>query len=139
MDLVRRGDIRRAAGFKDAAAPASSAAQEDMMALPLIPFAAGIAAGSLATFGLTNKPLQERISKIAQASYAKLTETTASVIAVLPFIGKKEVDLSTLSETGEALAEKTETMAQETAETAAEAATEVKKTTRRRSTGKTEA
>ncbi|MFE8033735.1 hypothetical protein [Thiohalocapsa marina] len=113
------------------------------MALPLIPFAAGIAAGiaagSLATFGLTNKPLQERISKIAQASYAKLTETTASVIAVLPFIGKKEVDLSTLSETGEALAEKTETMAQETAETAAEAATEVKKTTRRRSTGKTEA
>ncbi len=56
------------------------------MAFPLIPFAAGIAVGSLATFGATDKSLQQRAVKATDAALAQVRAGADKVAAMMPRI-----------------------------------------------------
>jgi hypothetical protein len=59
------------------------------MALPLIPFAAGIAVGSLATYAATDKALHQRLTGLADAALAKVRAGAEQVAAVLPKLGEQ--------------------------------------------------
>jgi predicted ATP-grasp superfamily ATP-dependent carboligase len=81
------------------------------MALPLVPFAAGVAVGSLATLGVTDNPVRDRIVHGAQDLYARIVGGAQSVVAMLPKIGQKDVDLSGLTEAAEQVTEQVEVAA----------------------------
>lgn len=58
------------------------------MAFPLIPFAAGLAVGSLATFGATDKPLQRRLAKAADAALAQVRAGAKKVVEMVPRVNR---------------------------------------------------
>ena len=54
------------------------------MAFPLIPFAAGLALGSLVTYGVKDEALKQRFAKIADTTAARIragADTLASAVA----------------------------------------------------------
>jgi hypothetical protein len=100
------------------------------MALPLVPFAAGIAVGSLATIGATDNPLRQRLINGSKDLYARIAGGAESVVAMIPGLGSKKVDLSDLSEAGDAVVQK--------AEAAADAVKKTVKKTRKQAEAKAE-
>jgi hypothetical protein len=59
------------------------------MALPLIPFAAGVALGSLVTYGATDKALHRRVAELATAAAGRIRAGTDKVVDTLPKLGRK--------------------------------------------------
>ncbi len=62
------------------------------MALPLIPFAAGLAIGSLATYGARDKALQQKIVEGGKQAYAKVAATSSEAVSKTTRLSRKVVD-----------------------------------------------
>lgn len=62
------------------------------MAFPIIPFAAGVAVGSLVTYGYKERQVQERVMKWAQGTYAWL----GNILHRIP--GRSKADTGTVEE-----------------------------------------
>jgi hypothetical protein len=61
---------------------------EVSMAFPLLPFAAGIAVGSLATYGATDKALHQRLARITGKAVGQLKAGADKVAEWLPELGR---------------------------------------------------
>jgi DNA-binding ferritin-like protein len=58
------------------------------MAFPLIPFAAGIAVGSLATYGATDKALHKRIAQITDKAVGQVKAGADKIAEWVPAFGR---------------------------------------------------
>jgi hypothetical protein len=65
---------------------------EVSMALPLIPFAAGLAIGSLATYGAKDKALQHKVIEGSKHAYGKVTTATGDALKQTTRLGRKAAD-----------------------------------------------
>ncbi len=107
------------------------------MAFPLIPFAAGVAVGSLATYGATDKALQQRIAQMTGKAVARVKASGAKLAEWLPALGRTTKEKATaaveavgdgaenVSEKAKAVVEEAVTRAKRSAKQAEEAAAEV--------------
>ena len=59
------------------------------MAFPLIPFAAGIALGSLATYGATDKALHRRVADLTDATVGRIRAGTDALGRTLSKLGRR--------------------------------------------------
>jgi hypothetical protein len=59
-----------------------------IMAFPLIPFAAGLAVGSIATYAATDKPLQQRVVSWSSATVTKVREGAGKLASAVPAFGR---------------------------------------------------
>lgn len=99
--------------------------------LPLIPFAAGIAVGSLLTYGAKDKAVRERIVHGAEDAYDRAKSGMASLWASVPELGRAKAQVeATAAEMREGAGEVVEAAAEkslEAAEKLEEAAEELRK------------
>ena len=96
------------------------------MALPLIPFAAGLALGSLVTYGYKDKAVHERVVRGAEDLYAWAKGGVTAVMDWIPGLARTKEDAPELVEAAKTeVGEQLETVADATVVGAAE---EVKET-----------
>lgn len=62
------------------------------MALPLIPFTAGLAVGSLATYGAKDKALQHKVIEGGKQTYAKIAAASAGALGKTSQLSREVVD-----------------------------------------------
>lgn len=58
------------------------------MAFPLIPFAAGVALGSLATYGATDKALHKRVAQLTDKALSQVKAGAGKVAEWVPALGR---------------------------------------------------
>jgi methyl-accepting chemotaxis protein len=105
---------------------------EVSMAFPLIPFAAGIALGSLATYGATDKSLQRRVVKATDAALAQVRAGAKKVAEMVPRLKRDAVQgteaaVEAVEEGAEQAKAVVDEAMQKAKRTASEAADSVKK------------
>lgn len=65
------------------------------MAFPLIPFAAGVAVGSLATYGATDKALHKRVAQITDKTVSQLKAGADKMTGWVPAFGRSTKEKAT--------------------------------------------
>lgn len=103
------------------------------MALPLIPFAAGLALGSLVTYGYKDKAVHERVVRGAEDLYARAKCGVTAVMDWIPGLARTKEDVPELVEAAKTeVGEQLETVADATVGAAEEVKETVAKPAARR-------
>ena len=76
------------------------------MAFPLVPFAAGLAVGSLTTVGVTGKALRTRVVEGTKGIYGRVSDAAAAAAAMLPRASSAHLDLSGMTQMSDTVAAK---------------------------------
>jgi hypothetical protein len=109
----------------------SQQAEVEPVALPLIPFAAGLAVGTLVAYGAKDKAVRERIVQGTEAAYNWTKDSLAALWSQTPSLGRAREQAETaVAEVREAAGEAVGTAAEKTvdaAERLEEAAEELKR------------